>query len=128
MRGGDAGDLCQLRRGQRRGPQVLPRLRDVAGGAARAGLLDAYAGLRDVGAVRKQAITGLVMATLLHLRDAQVRAAIAESRQLFERMGAGLWLTRLDAAEAGRATAPEASLATPRPAVPADQPVVPANR
>ncbi len=70
--------------------------------AARAGLLAAYAGLRDVGAVRKQALTGLVMATLLGPGDPQVRAAIAESRGLFERMGAGLWLALLDAAEAGR--------------------------
>src|ERR1035437_6128804 len=29
--GGDSGDLCQLRRGQRVGPQVLPRVRDLAG-------------------------------------------------------------------------------------------------
>ncbi|HEX7399806.1 MAG TPA: hypothetical protein VF302_08565, partial [Candidatus Limnocylindrales bacterium] len=50
--------------------------------AARAGLLEAYAGLRDVGAARKRAITGLVMATLLDTGDAQVRAAITESRQL----------------------------------------------
>jgi class 3 adenylate cyclase/tetratricopeptide (TPR) repeat protein len=70
--------------------------------AARAGLLAAYAGLRDVGAARKQALTGLVMATLLGPGDSQVRAAIAESRGLFERMGAGLWLARLDAAQAGQ--------------------------
>ena len=102
--------------------------------AARAGLLEAYAGLRDVGAARKQAITGLVMATLLDTGDAQVRAAITESRQLFERMGAGLWLALLDAAEAGRTTAPgatvqEARTATPHPAVrPAEHPAVPAER
>jgi tetratricopeptide (TPR) repeat protein len=86
---------------------------DGQAGAARAGLLVAYAGLRDVGAVRKQALTGLVMATLLGSGDAQVRAAIAESRGLFERMGAGLWLALLDSAETGWATAPGASPATP---------------
>jgi class 3 adenylate cyclase/tetratricopeptide (TPR) repeat protein len=98
--------------------------------AARAGLLEAYSGLRDVGAARKQAITGLVMATLLDTGDAQVRAAITESRQLFGRMGAGLWLALLDAAEASRTTAPgataqEARTATPHPAV---HPAVPAER
>ncbi len=66
---------------------------------ARAGLLAAYAGLRDAGAARKQAITGVVIATLLDPTDAQVRAATAETRQLVERMGAGLWLGLLDAAE-----------------------------
>lgn len=87
--------------------------------AARAGLLDAYAGFRDLGAARKQAITALVMATLLDSGDAQARAAIAESRQLLERMGAGLWLARLDAAETGNAVAPKTRSATPQPAVPA---------
>ncbi len=89
--------------------------------AARAGLLAAFAGLRDVGAARKQAITGLVMASLLGPADPQVRAAIAESRQLFEKMGAGLWLSRLDAAETSRASAPTARSATPQPAVPAER-------
>jgi ethanolamine utilization microcompartment shell protein EutL len=84
-------------------------------GAARAGLLAAYAELRDVGAARKQAITGLVLATLLGPGDAQVRAAITESRQLFERMGAGLWLGLLDAAATGKAPAPKAR------SVPADR-------
>ena len=37
------------------------------------------------------------MATLLGHDDPRVRAAIEESRQLFERMGAGLWLARLEA-------------------------------
>jgi class 3 adenylate cyclase/tetratricopeptide (TPR) repeat protein len=110
---------------------------DGQAAVARSGLLEAYAGLRDVGAARRQAITGLVMATLLGPGDAQVRAAIAESRQLFERMGAGLWLARLDAtearwasaAEAGRATAPAASAATPHPAARlAMHPAVPAER
>ena len=85
---------------------------DGQAGTARAGLLAAYAGLRDVGAARKQAITGLVMATLLGPSDAGVRAAIAESRGLFERMGAGLWIGLLDAAEAGWSTAAETGQAT----------------
>ena len=95
--------------------------------AARAGLLAAYASLRDLGAARKQAIVGLVMATLLGTPDPQVRAAISESRQLFERMGAGLWLGLLDDAEAGRASPSAARPVTPRPTarphprVPADQ-------
>jgi len=71
---------------------------DGQAGAARTGLLAAYGELRDVGAARKQAITGLVMATLLDRDDAGVHAAIDESRLLFERMGAGLWLALLDAA------------------------------
>jgi len=101
--------------------------------AARPGLLAAYAALRDVGAARKQALTGLVMATLLAPGDVQVRAAIAETRQLFEKMGAGLWLARLDAAEAvadaGGATAPAASPVTSRQAArPAERPPVPADR
>jgi len=66
--------------------------------AARVALLEAFGDLRDLGAVRTQALTGLVMADLLGQGDPRVRAAIDESRQLFERMGAGLWLARLDAA------------------------------
>ena len=76
---------------------------------ARAGLIAAYADFRDLGAARKQALTGLLMAMLLGSGDAQVRAAIDESRQLFERMGAGRWLARLDAVT----TAPDASPASP---------------
>ncbi len=64
--------------------------------AARTGLLTAYADLRDLGAARKQALTGLAMATLLDTSDPRVRAAIDDSRHLFERMGAGFWLARLD--------------------------------
>jgi len=67
----------------------------------RAGLLAAYGDLQDLGAARKQALTGLVMATLLGTGDARVRAAVDESRRLFEQMGAGLWLARLDEALAG---------------------------
>ena len=95
---------------------------DGEAGTARAGLLDAYAGFRDVGAARKQAITGLVMATLLDHADGQVRAAIAESRRLFESMGAGLWLARLESAEAARATALPARSTLSEHAVPADRP------
>ncbi len=73
--------------------------------AARTGLLTAYADLRDLGAARKQALTGLAMATLLDTSDSRVRAAIDESRHLFEQMGAGLWLARLDAALADPAAA-----------------------
>jgi hypothetical protein len=91
--------------------------------AARAGLLAAYASLRDLGAARKQAITGLAMAMLLGTADARVRAAISDSRQLFERMGAGLWLGLLDDAEAGQAAAPAARPAAPRPGVLPDAPV-----
>ena len=64
--------------------------------AARSGLLAAYAGFADLGAVRRQALTGLVMASVLGDDDTAVRAAIDESRRLFERMGAGLWLAELD--------------------------------
>ena len=94
---------------------------DGQAGAARTGLLAAYGELRDLRAARKQALTGLVMATLLGPGDAQVRAAVAESRGLFERMGAGLWLAWLDAAEAGGATTPATSPATPGPVVPAER-------
>jgi hypothetical protein len=67
------------------------------------------------------------MAMLLGTADVRVRAAISESRQLFERMGAGLWLGLLDDAEAGRASPSAARPVTPRPTahphprVPADQ-------
>jgi class 3 adenylate cyclase/tetratricopeptide (TPR) repeat protein len=80
--------------------------------AARAALLSTYEELREIGAARMQALTGLVMATLLDRDDPRVRAAIDESRQLFERMGAGVWLARLDAALAREpvgATRPESS-------------------
>ncbi len=71
--------------------------------AGRAGLLATYGDLRDLGATRKQALTGLVMASLLGTGDHRVRAAVEESRRLFEQMGAGLWLARLDeAATTGR--------------------------
>jgi hypothetical protein len=97
--------------------------------AARAGLVAAYAGLREVGAARKQALTGLVMATLLGSGNGQVRAAVAESRELFETMRAGLWLAQLDAAEAGSATGTGVSPAASRqPARPTERPPVPADR
>jgi len=73
---------------------------------ARAGLLEAYADLKDLGATRRQALTGLLMATLLGDGDTRVRAAVDESRRLFEQMGAGLWLARLDAALGGSGAAP----------------------
>jgi class 3 adenylate cyclase/tetratricopeptide (TPR) repeat protein len=88
---------------------------------ARAGLLAAYGELRDVGAARKQALTGLVMAALLGRDDDHVRAAIDESRDLLQRMGARLWIDRLDAAEASRASVP-----VPRPA--SEQQAVPSER
>jgi len=67
------------------------------------------------------------MAMLLGTADARVRAAVSESRQLLERIGAGLWLGLLDDAEAGQVAAPAARAAAPRPGVlpsapvPADQ-------
>jgi class 3 adenylate cyclase/tetratricopeptide (TPR) repeat protein len=73
--------------------------------AARSGLLAVYAEYADRGVVRKQALTGLVMATLLGDEEPAVRDAIAESRRLFERMGAGLWLAQLDAVLGQRTTA-----------------------
>jgi hypothetical protein len=51
------------------------------------------------------------MATLLGSDDAGVRAAIDESRHLFDQMGAGLWLARLDRASA--ATRVDPGAATP---------------
>jgi len=81
---------------------------DGAVDAARAGLLEAYGQLKDLGATRRQALTGLVIAILLDAGDPRVRAAIDESRRLFEQMGAGLWLARLDAALAGSGAAPTA--------------------
>ncbi len=73
---------------------------DALGGrtdVARSGLLAVSADYADLGAVLAQAWTGLVMATLLGDDDPAVRDAIDESRRLFERMGAGLWLSQLDA-------------------------------
>jgi class 3 adenylate cyclase/tetratricopeptide (TPR) repeat protein len=102
---------------------------DGQAAAARSGLLDAYAGHRAIGASRRQALTGLVIATLLDPGDPQVRAAVTESRQLFEKMGAGLWLARLDAAEAGGEAAMATSPAPARAAAhPVERPPVPANR
>jgi len=66
--------------------------------AARAALLATFDECREIGAARRQGLIGLVMATLLGPGDPRVRAAIDESRRLFEQMGAGLWLARLDAA------------------------------
>ncbi len=88
--------------------------------AARAGLLAAYGDLRDLGAARKQALTGLVMSTLLGMGDPQVRAAVTESRGLFERMGAGLWLGLLDATEAREALVPKARPGVEQLTVPAE--------
>lgn len=49
------------------------------------------------------AVGGGVMATLLDAGEPRIRAAIEESRRLFERMGANLWLVLLDRAlAAGR--------------------------
>ncbi len=73
--------------------------------AARSSLLAISAEYADLGVVRKQALTGLVMATLLGDDDAAVHEAIDESRRLFERMGAGLWLAQLDAVLGQRTTA-----------------------
>jgi tetratricopeptide (TPR) repeat protein len=87
---------------------------------ARGELLAAYAALRDLGATRRQGIIGLVMATLLGTGDAQVRAAVTESRQLFEKMGAGLWLGLLDATEARGALVPNARSAVKQLTVPAE--------
>lgn len=102
---------------------------DGQAATARSGLLDAYSGHRAIGATRRQALTGLVMATLLDPGDAQVRAAITESRLLFETMGAGLWLARLDAAEAGGAAAIAPSPGSARAAArPVERPPVPADR
>ena len=81
-------------------------------------------GTGTLGAARRQALTGLVMATLLGPGDAQVRAAIAESRQLFEQMGAGLWLARLDAAERRC----ERPLLRPRPSARTTRPGRPRRR
>jgi len=64
---------------------------------ARAGLLAAFSAYRDLGVVRKQLMTGVVMATLLP-NDAELRAAVDEARRIGERLGARLWLTELDQA------------------------------
>jgi hypothetical protein len=77
--------------------------------AARHGLLEAYAALKDLGATRRQALTGMVIATLLDGDDPRVRTVVDESRRLFEQMGAGLWSTYLDAARATEQAAPGAS-------------------
>jgi tetratricopeptide (TPR) repeat protein len=99
------------------------------GGAdtARAGLLAAYGDLREVGAARKQALTGLALAALLGSGDPQVRVAIDESRQLLESMGAGLWLGLLDDAEAAGAAMTKAHTAAPQRTMPSN-PAVPADR
>ena len=68
---------------------------------ARVGILGAYAAFADIGAARRQALTGLVAATVLGTGDSGLRRAVDESRLLLERMGAGLWLAHLDAILAG---------------------------
>ncbi len=72
---------------------------------ARATLLATFDECREIGAARRQGLIGLLMATLLPGDDPRIRAAIDESRRLFEQMGAGLWLARLDAALATGARA-----------------------
>ena len=69
-------------------------------------------GFADLGAVRRQALTGLVMASVLGGDDTAVRAAIDESRRLFERMGAGLWLAELDDALASTRGSAATTLST----------------
>jgi tetratricopeptide (TPR) repeat protein len=86
---------------------------DGAVDAARAGLLEAYAELKDLGATRRQALTGLVIATLLDSSDPRVRAAVDESRRLFEQMGAGLWLGLLDEALATSDVTPASPASEP---------------
>ena len=76
---------------------------------ARGAFLSCFAAYADLGARRKQAMTGLIMATLFGDRDPAVNAAIDESRRLFQAMGAGLWLAKLDAALTSAAQAPEAA-------------------
>jgi hypothetical protein len=73
--------------------------------AARNELLAAFAAFGDVGARRRQALTGLIMATLLDDAEQAVRTAIDESRRAFEAMGAGLGLSLMDEALAGRSAA-----------------------
>jgi hypothetical protein len=64
--------------------------------AGRAGLVAAHARYRDLGAVRKQAMTGAVMATILGPTDPDVRAVIDDSRKILEGLEARLWLAQLD--------------------------------
>ncbi len=86
--------------------------------AGRAGLHAAYAAFRDLGVVRKQAMTGTLLATLIGPDDPRTRALIDESRQIWKGLGARLWLDVLDEASApamasGRgAAAPETELST----------------
>ena len=84
--------------------------------AARGPLLAAFAELGELGAARRQAVIGVVMATVLGGDDPHVRAAIDESRRLLEGMGAGLWLARLDAAMAARSGTPPGRATVPAPA------------
>jgi hypothetical protein len=69
---------------------------------ARTGLREVADGYRRMDLARPLALTGLVMATLLDPRLPEVRAAIDESRAIFERLGARAWLARLDEVLAGK--------------------------
>ncbi len=95
--------------------------------AARAALLATFEECREIGATRRQALTGLLMAILLGHGDPRVRAAIDESRRLFEQMGAGLWLALLDTVLAGSdAPATPRAPASPSSASPAPTTAAPA--
>jgi class 3 adenylate cyclase/tetratricopeptide (TPR) repeat protein len=95
--------------------------------AARAALLATFEECREIGATRRQALTGLLMAILLGHGDPRVRAAIDESRRLFEQMGAGLWLALLDTVLAGSdAPATPRAPAAPSSASPAPTTAAPA--
>ncbi len=85
--------------------------------AGRAGLSTAYGAYRDLGVVRKQAMTGTLMATLLGPADPTARPFIDESRAIWERLGAQLWLTVLDEAVPAPAAVVADSAATGKPGV-----------
>ena len=75
--------------------------------------LDALRRWRDLGASFEVALCGLDFVTLVSPLDGDVEAALAEAREILERLGAVVLLERLDAA--AKKPAPE-SLARPRQA------------
>jgi class 3 adenylate cyclase/tetratricopeptide (TPR) repeat protein len=68
-----------------------------------AALAAAFASFGELGAARKQLMTGAVLAALHGGDNAEARPVIDEARRIGERLGARLWLDVLDAhASAGR--------------------------
>jgi len=89
---------------------------------AHAGYRDALDSWRDLGLEWDEALTGLEMATVLDHRQPDVAAAIARSREIFQRLRARPFLERLSTAGGAGAGAGHTAVARPDPIVVATSP------